>query len=62
MNGIAVVLYMRKIVSSGVIYIGIALIAVLAIPICLFGILAAMVWAATEAIVSAIEPGENNIK
>lgn len=45
---------MRKIVSSGVIYIGIALIAVLAIPICLFGILAALVWTAIEAIVGAI--------
>lgn len=51
--------FMRKIVSEGVIYIGIALIAVLAIPICLFGILAAMVWAATEAIVGAIERKEN---
>lgn len=49
---------MKKIVSSGVVYIGIALIAVLAIPICLFGFLAVMVWTTTEAIVGAIEQKE----
>ena len=49
------ILLMKKIVSEGVIYTGLALIVVLAVPICLFGALAALVWEATEAIVNMIE-------
>lgn len=49
------ILLMKKIASEGVIYTGLALITVLAIPICLFGLLAVLVWEATETVVRYIE-------